>query len=62
MLQQFLVQEPIAAADPLQQATLGAVVEEGNVIPWGGVAASQDIAQAKVLNEGKPTTEKKAEK
>jgi len=46
------VNKPIAPADSLQQAALGAVVEEADVAPGGKVVKREDEAEDEVLDEG----------
>ena len=51
--------KPIAPTDPLQQAALGAVVEEADVAPGGEVVAGKDEAEGEVLEESDTATDRK---
>ena len=46
------VNEPIAAPHPLQQETIGAVVEKAGIVPGNGVGAVKYEAEGNVLGTG----------
>ena len=52
MVKQFPVNEAIATADALEQATFNAVVEETGVVPWNFAVLGEDEAKAEVLYAG----------
>ena len=52
VIEQFAVNEAIATADALEQATFNAVVEETGVVPGNFAVLGEDEAKAEVLYAG----------